>query len=194
MKIKGIRKAMIVALTAVTCLGACSSKSDKNRGEESSDSKSIVCYFSASGVTAKAAQRISDLTGFPVYEIVPEAIYTEADLDWRDSLSRSSIEMRDFSIRPALRDSVTDLSEYSVVFLGYPNWWNTHPTVINTFIESNDLKGKTIVPFMTSGGSNIINSEQKLREQYPDLKFAKGLLMNDVSDEDIEKWVKEVEN
>lgn len=190
MNINAIKKAMIVALTAAVGLCACSSKSEKNRGEESSDNKSIICYFSASGVTAKAAQRIADLTGFPVHEIVPEAIYTEADLDWRDSLSRSSVEMRDFSIRPALRDSVTDLSEYSVVFLGYPNWWNTHPTIINTFIESNDLKGKTIVPFMTSGGSNIINSEQKLREQYPDLTFAKGLLMNDVSDEDIQKWVK----
>lgn len=190
---KGIKKAMIVAMAAVTGLCACSSKSEKNRGVESTDSKSVVCYFSASGTTAKAAQRIADLTGFPVYEIVPEAVYTEADLDWRDSLSRSYVEMHDFSIRPALRDSVTDLSEYSVVFLGYPNWWNTHPTVINTFIESNDLQGKTIVPFMTSGGSNIINSEQKLREQYPDLTFGKGLLMNDISDKDIENWVKENE-
>ncbi|MDE6291696.1 MAG: flavodoxin [Muribaculaceae bacterium] len=193
MKIKALKTAVIVAVTAVTGLCACSSKSEKNRGEESSDTKSVICYFSASGTTAKAAQRIANLTGFPIYEIVPEAVYTEADLDWRDSLSRSYVEMHDFSIRPALKDSVTDLSEYSIVFLGYPNWWNTHPTIINTFIESNDLKGKTIVPFMTSGGSNIINSEQKLREQYPDLTFGRGLLMNDVSDDDIEKWVKEAE-
>lgn len=193
MKMKAIKVAMIIVATALVGLCACSSKTGKNNGEEASGNKSIICYFSASGVTAKAAQRIADLTGFPVYEIVPESIYTDADLDWRDSLSRSSVEMRDFSIRPALRDSVTDLSEYSVVFLGYPNWWNTHPTIINTFIESNDLNGKIIVPFMTSGGSNIINSEQKLREQYPDLTFGKGLLMNDVSGEDIEKWVKEVE-
>lgn len=193
MKIKTIKAAIIVALVAVTGMCACSSKSGESKAEDSSNGKSIICYFSASGVTAKAAQRIADITGFPVYEIKPEVVYTAADLDWRDSLSRSSVEMHDFSIRPALKDSITDLSEYSVVFLGYPNWWNTHPTVINTFIESNDLKGKTIVPFMTSGGSNIINSEQKLREQYPDLTFAKGLLMNDVSNEDIEKWVKEVE-
>ena len=193
MKIKAIKVAMIMAVTAVMVLCACSSRSGKNNAEEASDSRSIICYFSASGTTAKAAQRIADLTGFPVYEIVPAEIYTEADLDWRDSLSRSSVEMRDFSIRPALKDSVTDLAGYSVVFLGYPNWWNTHPTIINTFIESNDLKGKTIVPFMTSGGSNIINSEQKLREQYPDLTFGKGLLMNNVTDEDIEKWVKENE-
>lgn len=188
---KAYKKAFILAVTALIGLCACSSRATKNNGDESADSKSIICYFSASGVTAKAAQRIADLTGYPIYEIVPEAIYTDADLDWRDSLSRSSVEMHDFSIRPALKDSVTDLSDYTVVFLGYPNWWNTHPTIINTFIENNDLKGKTIIPFMTSGGSNIINSEAKLREQYPDLSFGKGLLMNSVSDDDIKKWVQE---
>lgn len=188
---KAYKKAFILAVTAMIGLCACSSRATKNNGDESADSKSIICYFSASGVTAKAAQRIADLTGYPIYEIVPEAIYTDADLDWRDSLSRSSVEMHDFSIRPALKDSVTDLSDYTVVFLGYPNWWNTHPTIINTFIENNDLKGKTIIPFMTSGGSNIINSEAKLREQYPDLSFGKGLLMNSVSDDDIKKWVQE---
>ncbi len=193
MNVKTIKMAIMVALTAVAGLCACSSKTGKSSAKDSAEGKSVICYFSASGVTAKAAQRIADLTGYPIHEIVPEAIYTEADLDWRDTLSRSYVEMHDFSIRPALKDSVTDLSEYSVVFIGYPNWWNTHPTIINTFIESNDLQGKTIVPFMTSGGSNIINSEQKLREQYPDLTFSKGLLMNDVSDKDIEKWIKEIE-
>lgn len=189
---KAFKKALILAVTALIGVCSCSSRSTKNTVEESAESKSIICYFSASGVTAKAAQRISDLTGYPIYEIFPKAIYTDADLDWRDSLSRSSVEMRDFSIRPSLKDSVTDLSAYTVVFIGYPNWWNTHPTIINTFIENNDLKGKTIVPFMTSGGSNIINSEEKLREQYPDLSFGKGLLMNSVSDDDIMNWVKEV--
>ena len=78
------------------------------------------------------------------------------------------------------------------MFIGYPNWWNTHPTIINTFIEANNLEGKTIVPFMTSGGSDIINSEKELRESYPSLKFAKGLLMNNVSDKDISNWIKEI--
>ena len=96
---------------------------------------------------------------------------------------------RDF--RPALKDSVTDMSGYSVVFIGYPNWWNTHPTIINTFIEANNLQGKTIVPFMTSGGSNIINSENELHESYPSLNIAKGLLMNGVSDDEIKDWLKE---
>ncbi len=82
------------------------------------------------------------------------------------------------------------MSDYSVVFIGYPNWWNTHPTIINTFIESNNLQGKTIIPFMTSGGSDITNSEKELHEAYPELNIAKGLLMNGVSDEEIKEWLK----
>lgn len=150
--------------------------------------KAIVCYFSATGATQAAAARIAELTGAEIYEIAPEVPYTDADLDWRDSLSRSSVEMRNPQSRPALRDSSADLSAYSVVYIGYPNWWNTHPTLINTFIEANDLAGKTIVPFMTSGGSDIANSEKELREQYPSLTFGQGLLMNSVSDDDIRQW------
>lgn len=180
----------LVAMTVV-CL-SCSSKKQSAEGEQNDDNKVLVCYFSATGTTEKAAQRIADLTGGKLYNIEPKVPYTEADLDWRDSLSRSSVEMRTKSSRPELKDSVTDLSDYSVVFIGYPNWWNTHPTIINTFIESNNLKGKTVVPFMTSGGSNIINSEKELHESYPSLTISKGLLMNDVSDDDIKNWLKEI--
>ena len=155
------------------------------------DNKAIVCYFSATGTTEAAAKRIAEITGADIYEIAPETRYTAADLDWTDSLSRSYVEMHNRERRPALKDSVTDLSNYSVVYIGYPNWWNTHPTIINTFIEANDLKGKTIVPFMTSGGSNIINSEKELKEQYPGLTFGKGLLMNGKSDSEIRDWTKQ---
>lgn len=168
---------------------ACSAKKQEAK-TDNENTKVLVCYFSATGTTEKAAQRIAELTGGKLFAIEPAEPYTAADLDWRDSLSRSSVEMRNRTFRPALKDSVADLSDYSVVFIGYPNWWNTHPTVINTFIESNDLKGKTIVPFMTSGGSNIINSENELHESYPTLNIAKGLLMNDVTDSDIRAWLK----
>lgn len=168
---------------------ACSAKKQEAK-TDNENTKVLVCYFSATGTTEKAAQRIAELTGGKLFAIEPAEPYTAADLDWRDSLSRSSVEMRNRTFRPALKDSVADLSDYSVVFIGYPNWWNTHPTVINTFIESNDLKGKTIVPFMTSGGSNIINSENELHESYPTLNIAKGLLMNDVTDSDICAWLK----
>lgn len=181
---------IIVALSMLaTLVISCSSKKQDSVEQNGNNSKVLVCYFSATGTTEKAAKRIAELTGGKLHNIEPAELYTDADLDWRDTLSRSYVEMHNRTFRPALKDSVTDMSDYSVVFIGYPNWWNTHPTIINTFIEANDLKGKTIVPFMTSGGSNIINSEQELHEAYPTLNIAKGLLMNGVSDEEIKAWI-----
>ena len=174
---------IIVALVAMTgLLAACTQKKQDSAATAiENNSNVMVCYFSATGTTEKAAQRIADLTGGALHNIAPEVAYTDSDLNWRDSLSRSYVEMHNRDFRPALKDSVTDMSDYSVVFIGYPNWWNTHPTIINTFIESNNLQGKTIIPFMTSGGSDITNSEKELHEAYPELNIAKGLLMNGVS-------------
>lgn len=183
---------IIAAFAVMTALlVSCSSKKQDPEASGENDSKILVCYFSATGTTEKAAQRIAELTGGKLHKIEPAELYTDADLDWRDTLSRSYVEMHNRDFRPALKDSVTDMSGYSVVFIGYPNWWNTHPTIINTFIEANNLQGKTIVPFMTSGGSNIINSENELHESYPSLNIAKGLLMNGVSDDEIKDWLKE---
>ena len=185
---------IIVALVAMTgLLAACTQKKQDSAATAiENNSNVMVCYFSATGTTEKAAQRIADLTGGALHNIAPEVAYTDSDLNWRDSLSRSYVEMHNRDFRPALKDSVTDMSDYSVVFIGYPNWWNTHPTIINTFIESNNLQGKTIIPFMTSGGSDITNSEKELHEAYPELNIAKGLLMNGVSDEEIKEWLKGV--
>lgn len=165
-------------------------QTEKNENQKNG-TKVLVCYFSATGTTEKAARRIAEITGGTLHNIEPAKLYTDADLNWRDSLLRSYVEMHNRDFRPALKDSVTDMSDFSVVFIGYPNWWNTHPTIINTFIEANDLQGKTVIPFMTSGGSNIINSENQLHEAYPGIKWAKGLLMNNVSDDDIKCWLKE---
>ena len=183
---------IIVALVAMTgLLAACTQKKQDSAATAiENNSNVMVCYSSATGTTEKAAQRIADLTGGALHNIAPEVAYTDSDLNWRDSLSRSYVEMHNRDFRPALKDSVTDMSDYSVVFIGYPNWWNTHPTIINTFIESNNLQGKTIIPFMTSGGSDITNSEKELHEAYPELNIAKGLLMNGVSDEEIKEWLK----
>lgn len=189
-----MRKLLYLAVAVVLAAFAIQSCAKKQTGSDSAqsgDSKILVCYFSATGTTEKAARRIAALTGGTLHEIAPAVEYTDSDLDWRDTLSRSYVEMHNRDFRPALKDSVTDMSDYNVVFIGYPNWWNTHPTIINTFIESNDLKGKTVVPFMTSGGSNIINSENELHEAYPGIMWAKGLLMNDVSDDDIKDWLSE---
>lgn len=128
-----------------------------------------------------------------IIEIAPMEVYTDEDLDWRDSLSRSSIEMKDPSARPALAESIKSAENYDTIFIGYPNWWNTAPRIINTFIETSNLNGKVVIPFMTSGGSNITNSENDLHAAYPDIQWKQGLLMNNVSNEEIKSWIKQTE-
>jgi Flavodoxins len=118
-------------------------------------SKKLVTYFSASGVTRKVAMELAEAVNADLYEIKPQVLYTEADLDWRDKKSRSSIEMGDKSSRPAIADKDANVGAYDVVFVGFPIWWYVAPTIINTFLESYDFAGKTIVPFATSGSSSI---------------------------------------
>ena len=120
---------------------------------------------------------------------ISEKAYTEADLDWRNDKSRSSVEMKDPKARPALKGMMKDLTGYDVVFIGYPIWWDAAPRVINTFIESHDLKGKRLIPFATSGSSGIEESVKALRKSYPDLKWSDGRLLNRASDATIQEWV-----
>ncbi len=155
--------------------------------------KALVTYFSASGVTRNAANELASIIGADLFEITPETLYTEADLDWQNKQSRSSVEMADKTSRPALKDGgKVDLANYDVVFVGFPIWWYTAPTIINTFIEANDFTGKTIVPFATSGGSNIKKSCEDLQAAYPDYKFGEGKLLNSIDKADIEKWAASV--
>lgn len=141
----------------------------------------LVAYFSASGVTKAVAEKIADENGYDIFEIVPEEIYTPADLDWTDKNSRSTIEMNDKEFRPPIVET-TDVSGYDVVVIGFPVWWYTAPSIINTFIESVDLDGKTIKAFCTSGGSGIDKCVSDLQATYPELDFAEGMrFMGDVS-------------
>ena len=117
--------------------------------------KALVTYFSASGVTAKVAQRLADAVGAPLYEIRPETAYTAADLDWMDKKSRSTIEMSDKNCRPALADKDAPVADADVIFVGYPVWWYREPSIIDSFLASYDFSGKKIVPFATSGSSGI---------------------------------------
>lgn len=117
--------------------------------------KSLVAYFSASGVTAALANRLAEAIGADTYEIRPETPYTDADLDWTNPRSRSSVEMKDKSFRPPIAGEVPDMSRYDVVFVGFPIWWYVAPTIVNTFLEKCDLNGKTVVPFATSGSSGM---------------------------------------
>ena len=115
--------------------------------------KKLVAYFSASGVTKKLAERISKVVGADLYEIQPKDVYTEEDLNWMNENSRSSIEMKNKSFRPKIANKVVNMGEYDTIYVGFPIWWYVAPTIINTFLESYDLKGKTIIPFATSGQS-----------------------------------------
>ena len=120
--------------------------------------KALVAYFSASGTTGRVADRLAQATGADLFEIVPEVRYTSADLDWRNKRSRSSVEMNDSSARPAIASRVADMAAYDVVFVGFPIWWYREPSIVDTFMESYNFAGKTVVPFATSGGSGIGSS------------------------------------
>ncbi len=127
-------------------------------------SKSLVAYFSASGVTADAARKIAQAAGAQLYEIRPEVPYSQADLDWRDQNSRSSVEMKDKSSRPAIMDNTAPVADSDVVYLGFPIWWYTAPTIINTFLESYDFSGKKIILFATSGSSDFGSALSDLKK------------------------------
>lgn len=194
------KTALILALAALVSCGTAQNKeasantptNDNTQQEQTKQEKpmkALVTYFSASGVTRNAARQLADIIGADLFEIVPEQTYTDADLDWRDKQSRSTIEMQDKSSRPTIKDGgKVDLANYDVVFVGFPIWWYTAPTIVNTFIEANDFAGKTIVPFATSGGSTIDKSCEDLQAAYPDYKFGEGRLLNRIDKADIEAW------
>ena len=150
---------------------------------------SLVAYFSASGTTARVAGKVAQATGGELYAITPAESYTSADLDWNDKQSRSSVEMNDPKSRPAIKGRKENIADYDVIFIGYPIWWDLAPRIINTFIESHDLKGKTVIPFATSGSSGITNSAAALKKTYPDIDWKEGKLLNRASAGDIREWV-----
>ena len=140
--------------------------------------KTLVAYFSASGVTAKAAKEIAQAVGADLYEIRPAERYTDADLNWMDKKSRSTREMNDPACRPAISETVENMEQYDTVFVGFPIWWYVEPRIVDTFLESYDFSGKTLIPFATSGGSGIGKAEKSLQEHCPDAVWKKGQLLN----------------
>ena len=126
-------------------------------------SKKLVAYFSASGVTKKVAEQLSQVAGADLFEIRPAVPYTDADLNWRDTHSRSSVEMNDPHSRPNIAETLSTMADYDVIFLGFPIWWYTAPTIIHTFLESYDFSNKTIVPFATSCGSGFGKTIESLK-------------------------------
>lgn len=140
--------------------------------------KTLVAYFSASGVTERAAKEIAGAVDADLYEILPTQPYTDADLDWTDKKSRSTAEMNDPACRPEIAGTVENMEQYDTVFIGFPIWWYVEPRIVDTFLESYDFSGKTVIPFATSGGSGIGGAEKSLREHCPKANWKQGKLVN----------------
>lgn len=136
--------------------------------------KKLVAYFSASGVTALLAKNLADATGADLFEIKPEVPYTDADLDWTNKKSRSTVEMENPNSRPAIAEKVQNMADYDTLFVGFPIWWYVAPTIINTFLEQYDLTGKKIVPFATSGSSGMGKTNEKLLPSCPGANLLEG--------------------
>ena len=141
--------------------------------------KTLVAYFSASGTTAHAAKEIAEAVEADLYEICPIRPYTAADLDWNDKQSRSTAEMNDPTCRPDIAGAVKDMEQYDTIFIGFPIWWYVEPRIVDTFLESYDLVGKTMIPFATSSGSGIGRAEKSLREHCAKANWKQGKLVND---------------
>lgn len=206
-------------ITVLFCFSACSNSSETRGGESSTSeissnstqqtnsmaqeaentmpaseteetaSKALVVYFSCTGNTKAVAERISQLTGADLYEIVPEIPYTDEDLNYNDDSCRANKEMNDASARPAIGSDAVDISDYDTVYIGYPIWWGTMPRIINTFLDTYDLSGKTVMPFCTSGSSGISKSVSDIRAEEPDADVRDGLRASDSSDSSIDEWL-----
>ena len=152
--------------------------------------RKLVAYFSASGVTKRAAERLAKAADADLFEIKPAVPYSQADLDWTNKKSRSSVEMGNPDSRPEIAERLENMEEYDTVFLGFPIWWYVAPTIIDTFLESYDFSGKTIVPFATSGGSGFGRTAEILKPLCSDTaKWLPGKMLNRTSEKEMEEWV-----
>lgn len=150
----------------------------------------LVVYFSCSGETKKVAEELKSVLNCDIFEIVPETLYTDRDLDWNDKNSRSTIEMGDESCRPRIRNRIDNIDKYDTIYLGFPIWWYTAPRIINTFLESYDFSNKKVILYCTSGGSSIDKTYNDLKNSYPNIDFIKGSRL--YSNSDIDSFVNSV--
>ena len=157
-------------------------------------SRKLVAYFSATGTTTKVAELLADAVGADIFEIQPEIPYTTADLDWHNKNSRSSIEMKDDSSRPSIASKRDNMHEYNTIFVGFPIWWYVAPTIINTFLESYDMTVKTIIPFATSGGSGMGDTNKKLTPSCSGARLLEGnVFKSNISLKELDDWSKSLQ-
>lgn len=150
----------------------------------------LVTYFSASGVTKAVAERLANGINAQLYEIVPETPYSDADLNWMDKQSRSTLEMQDLSARPALSDHAAPVSDFDIIFVGFPIWWYREPSIIDTFLEAYDFTGKTIIPFATSGGSGMGKAPNRMAELSKAKLLPGKLFPPKASERELKDWVR----
>ena len=164
-------------------------KSDDTHKTESA-SDTIVVYFSATGTTKGVAERIANVTDADIFEIIPEEPYSDADLDWNDNNSRTTIEMNDPDVRPAIANDTVDLNGYTTLYIGYPIWWGDAPRIMSTFVEAHDFDDKTVIPFCTSGGSGIGRSGSNLASQAGSGNWLDGDRLDaGISESEIKDWI-----
>ena len=189
---KRIMSLIAITAAAVTSLMACGKKASTEAAVSNQEAapKVLVAYFSATGTTKAAAEKVANATGAELFEIKPTEAYSAADLDWTVKTSRCCRENDNPKSRPAFEKSKESLDGYDLIFLGFPNWWNGAPRIINTFMDTYQLKGKRVVMFMTSGGSGIENSEKVFKKAYPDVKWEAGKLLNGMYENAIGDWAK----
>lgn len=154
--------------------------------------KKLVAYFSASGTTKKAAEHLAKAASADLFEIKPAVPYSRADLDWTNKKSRSSIEMQNPDSRPAIAEQLSNIEDYDTIFIGFPIWWNVAPTIIDTFVESYDFSGKTIIPFSTSGGSGMGKTVEVLQTLCPTANWKDGKMLNHISDTELQNWLRDL--
>jgi len=191
-----MKKPLSIILATLLLAVACTAKQSRpETGAADSDAtpekRVLVAYFSCTGTTEAAAKAIAGMAGADIYRITPAREYTAADLDWRDKSSRASVEMSNTKSRPELAPPAAAIANYDVIFVGYPIWGNTCPAIINTFMESANFDGKTVIPFATSGSSTIDNSEQALRKLYgAGITWRAGKLIDAPEAGEVAEWVR----
>ena len=189
MKKKGlfwVNVLMVLALIAGLAIPAA----DVAAVSKSKQKKVLVVYFSATGTTKGAAEKVKKATGGKLYRIKAAQPYTSADLDYDNDDCRANTEQHDGTVRPEIKGKVKNIGKYDVIFLGYPIWWGKEPMIIRTFLESYNLKGKKIVPFCTSGGSGISGSMKEVKASAKRAKVVKGKDLTDLSYKSVAKWAK----
>lgn len=190
------RLSIILSIAIAVVLSACAGNKSQKANNQQSNSKdmkkktTLVAYFSATGTTKAEAQKLAEVVDGDIHEIQPEQPYTDADLDWNNKKSRSSVEMDNKSSRPAIKNKVENMDQYTTVYIGYPIWWYIAPTIINTFVEQYNLEGKTVIPFFTSGGSEAGETMKYLTPSAPNANWKEPINLTGKSKEEIKKLVK----